>query len=360
MKKDHVNSSVQLIGERPNVAEGALPRAERDYRELVRGLIASFADAPALAADPGLSPTELGVLTGLREVFISAGIERVRRLVCPPAWLQLGVSFLDAEQGGRFVASGLLREAVEAWQQEGLVSQFWFMNKPPGLRLRFLVPGGDPRAEAGVVALLDQACDLGLAVEHEFGLYDAEIHQFGGEAGLAIFHEFSTYDSLGILRFKEHKATGEATIDETVLSLLALGDLLAAVAGDPWEQWDVWCELRLTGRLVEDDDELTAALREGLDENRELLESLVFQRDEVLAELHPTEAAIVEDFGRGNLRVAEALARASRDRALGYPPRKLLPFFIIFHWNRMGLGIGDQVSLAFFMHELLNPKYPRS
>lgn len=330
------------------------------YQEMIAALVDRVANVELPTRGREWSPVELGVFAGLKEAFISAGLDRVQGTLWPHAWVQLGLSFADTEQGERFQSGALLREAVEQWRAAGLVGQFWFMNKPPGMRLRFFVPDPASRVESRIISTLDHARQRGMLADYEFGVYDEETHQFGGAAGLAIFHEFSTYDSLGILRFKELRAAGDATIDETVLSLLVVNDLFAAVAGDAWEQWDIWCEMRLTGRLFERDREATDALREDLAENQELLRSLLFRRDEVIAELHPTEATLVETYAQGNRRVARALEQACRERKLSYGPRKLLPFFVVFHWNRIGLPIDEQVALCFFMHELLNPKHPRT
>jgi len=330
--------------------------AARDSRSILDAVVASFAGAGVPDDLDSWSPTELGVFARLRAGFIAAGAEQARRMLSPDSWLQLGVAFADAAQARRFQSTALLREAVEAWLAEGLIDGFFFMNKPPGMRLRFSVPGGGERMERRIVDLLERARGEGLLARHEFGIYDQETHQFGGAAGIDIFHRFSTCDSLAILRFKELEAAAATTIDRSVLSLLAMNDLVARVAEDSWEQWDVWCEMRLTGRLVDPDGDAAADLREDLEDNRALLEPVLFRRQEIIDDLAPAEAAIVAATMRGNQSVADALREAARARALGSSPRKILPFFIVFHWNRIGLGIDEQVAFTFFMFELLDPK----
>jgi hypothetical protein len=135
-----------------------------------------------------------------------------------------------------------------------------------------------------------------------------------------------------------------------------MNDLVSRVAEDSWEQWDVWCEMRLTGRLVDPDSDAAADLREDLEDNRALLEPLLFRRQEVIDDLSPDEVAIAGAYMQGNESVAGALREAGRGRALGCSPRKILPFFVVFHWNRIGLGVAEQVALSFFMFELLDPK----
>jgi thiopeptide-type bacteriocin biosynthesis protein len=333
--------------------------AARGSRSILDAVVSSFAGAGVPDGLDSWSPTELGVFARLREGFMAAGAEQARRMLSPDSWLQLGVAFADAAQARRFQSTAMLRKAVEAWLAEGLIDSFFFMNKPPGMRLRFSVPGGDERMEDRIVSLLEGARGEGLLEWYEFGIYDQETHQFGGPAGIDIFHRFSTCDSLAILRFRELEAEAATTIDRSVLSILAMNDLVARVAEDSWEQWDLWCEMRLTGRLVDPDSDAAAELRENLEDNRALLEPLLFRRHEVIGDLAPREAAIADAYMRGNQSVADALRGAARARALRSSPRKILPFFIVFHWNRIGLSIDEQVAFSFFMFELLDPKRGR-
>ena len=65
---------------------------------------------------------------------------------------------------------------------------------------------------------------------------------------------------------------------------------------------------------------------------------------------------IVRRYLRANSVVARELVRAHRAGELLYPPRQLLPFWIIFHWNRWGFGLNEQVTLAHGVEHLLSPK----
>lgn len=323
----------------------------RDEPALVDRVVAAFA-ALALPAE-GSSPAELGELARIRDLFLAAGNAEVRRATASESWLQVGLAFADEAQERRFRAD--LVDPVGQWLADGRLSDFFFMSKPPGMRLRFATsPGVD--LEPDVVALLERARRSGDLERVEFGLYDQETHQFGGAAGIRIFHRFSTADCLAVLRFDALEAAGRASVDRSVLSLLAVTDLVSRVADDTWEQWDVWCEMRATGRLVEPDSDVATALREDLEQNRPLLEAVLERRPELVAELTDEERALVDAYAAVNQATADALREAARARTLAAPPRKILPFFVIFHWNRMGLEIDDQLALTFFLYELLNPR----
>jgi thiopeptide-type bacteriocin biosynthesis protein len=336
-----------------------MSRLPRDHQSIVDAVVASFNGAAVPGLVDSWSPTELGVMARVRDAFLAAGTEHVRRMLASESWLQVGLAFADAEQARRFQSASLLPAAVEMMLAEGLINDFFFMNKPPGMRLRFSIANGGEQAEDRIIELVTRARDAGLVEGHEFGIYDQETHQFGGAAGIDIFHQFSTHDSLAILKFRALEASGRITIDQSVLSLLAMNDLIARVAEDAWEQWDVWCEMRLTGRLVDATSEVAAELRQNMEENLALLEPLVFRRDEIIADLTAPEMELFEAYTLGNRAVASALREAGRARTLQHGPRKILPFFIIFHWNRLGLSIDEQVAFSFFMSELLSPKRER-
>jgi thiopeptide-type bacteriocin biosynthesis protein len=323
-----------------------------DTPALVELVVSSLAQAELPAELQRCTPAERGTFARLREAFLAAGTAHIQQLLSE-TWLQAGLSFRDAEQQQRLLASGSLPELVEHSQARA----FFFMRKPPGMRLRFLLP--QQEQVQPIVSWLEHARDEGLFEQFEYGIYDPETHQFGGPRGLDIFHGFSTCDSLSVLKFEALEAAGRASIDRRVLSLLVLNDLVARVAEDPWEQWDVWSEMELTGRRVDPDSEVAQQLRQDLDSNRELLRSLLFSREEVLAELLPEERALVDGYAQANVEVARALREAARARELSCGPRKILPFFVIFHWNRLGLELDEQVALTFFQWEELDPKRRR-
>lgn len=325
---------------------------------LVERVIESFAQTPVADAAPDLSISDQGQVATLREAFVAAGAAHVRQLATPTCWLQVGVSFHDATSARRFIALPALHQTIDRWLQEEYLEQFFFMRKAPGLRLRFALPHGT--SESPIVEQLDQWRTIGVLQRYQFGLYDPETHQFGGPAGLDAIHRHATVDSLAYLQFADLHARGNATVDPLLFSLIVLHDLIGRVAEDPWEQWDVWCELRLTGRLVPPDGELGALLAEELADNRELLEAVLLHREDVLDELTPSERALVRAMASANATLVADWNAAIASRTLSCPPRKILPFLIIFHWNRVGLDLGEQMALTYFVEAMLNPKEART
>lgn len=324
-----------------------------------------------------LSGVELGVLARLRATFIMGGVERINALHCADSWLQVGLRFSSQRQRQQFLARSSLRERARTWLADRSIDYLFFMNKPPGMRLRL---GGPRLADNFAVELQDF-----LAAEertqriagHEFGIYDRETYQFGGPAGMPPFHQFCTADSLAVMdlhrawaNHRDGDGDGDSNgdddafdLDAMSFSLMVLSDLVGKICGDSWEQWDLWCNMELAQRNVAVTDELRASVDAALSANRPVLTALAFQPDEVLAQCSEPVRALVARYFASNTQVAEALTRATRADATGpgrllYGLRKIIPFYIIFHWNRLGFPMSQQLLMALLMRELLDPKGP--
>ena len=145
-------------------------------------------------------------------------------------------------------------------------------------------------------------------------------------------------------------------IDAMTFSLLVMCDLIAKIIEGEWEHWDVWCNMDLARRGVTIDGAVRESARAALAANRDMLEAIVFRPTELLEELDSEARRLVEDYFAHNAAVAEALNRAVRSGRLLYGVRKILPFYIIFHWNRLGLHRDKQLTLTLLMRGLLDPK----
>ena len=302
-----------------------------------------------------LSPDDLALLTRMRETFLAAGAAQVLADHDPTRWMQLGVQFQSREQHAAFLDADLARQ-VQGWLDRGLITAFFDMNKPPGVRLRFCGPRLQQTLAPELHAFLEARQAQGRLVRWEHGLYDPETWQFGGVAGLDLMHRFATADSLCACRLLDLERRDALTLDRASLSLLLLDHLLTQVVGDDWERWDVWGNMRLTGRVLDPSPAQHAALEADLAENREALLALLRRPDEVRAELSPEEQAIVADHHQAMTRVGQDLRRAAQQGQLTHGPRQILPFYIIFHWNRWMFDQPTQVALTWFMRALLDPK----
>ena len=324
--------------------------AAPDMRKLIDAVVASF--RPMALDGGGWQDQELTLLTDLRERFICAGAAHLESVQNPQRWLQVGVRFKSQRQCRSFLQGGL-GPSARRWLAERRIRRFFFMVKPPGLRLRFCGAALDHDLAPRLHRLLQRERTNGTLVGYEPGVYDAETYQFGGEIGLDIAHDLFTYDSLAILDLLRSEAPRETL---PVLSLTVLNHLLAQLCADPWELWDGWCNMRLVQRIPTLSAAALAAAEARFQEQRELLAKTVWDRDSVLAELPPAQRRVLARYFAENVRLGRRLRQAARSGELLYGPRKIFPFYAIFQWNRWMFSLRTQAALAFYMQRLLDPK----
>ncbi|MFE7135487.1 thiopeptide-type bacteriocin biosynthesis protein, partial [Streptomyces sp. NPDC057638] len=119
----------------------------------------------------------------------------------------------------------------------GTASNFFFMHKPPGLRLRFQArePGSREALYAELAARL--GARSGLFDTPVRGIYEPESYLFGGPHAMPWVHDLFTADSLAWLH---HHAERPAPLADWRLSLTLLRDLLDGLGIVGWEHRGVW------------------------------------------------------------------------------------------------------------------------
>jgi thiopeptide-type bacteriocin biosynthesis protein len=269
--------------------------------------------------------------------------------------VQVGVRFRDEAQHARFLHAELGR-AVGGWLDDGTIDGFFFMNKDPGCRLRFRSKEPEADFRRRLTGWLAHELEDDRAIAFEFGIYEPEVHQFGGPVGLALCHELFTLESRAVLELGHLGDDGRTSVDPVVLSLFLVNALLRRVVGDRWEQWDAWMHMDLTGRRVELGAERRAELMAELAEQREVLEALALEPEALCEELDEVERPVLQRYLDGLDGVAGRLVEAAAAGRLCFGLREILPFWIVFHWNRMRFDHALQCSLVFYMTEILSPK----
>jgi thiopeptide-type bacteriocin biosynthesis protein len=311
--------------------------------------VAAFLDERGAAPTLELRPDERWLLS---EGFVEAGnawlacTQRTRR------WLQINAALLpDEAVPGLTLVTGRLQDLVRDWLATGGLDDFHFIFKPPGARLRFKGPLRhleSRAAELCAMLIKDRAVQSATR-----GLYDCEPHQFGGAAGLKAAHRFFTAESMAVLRYWRLLANGEATMGAPEFSLALLDLFLRRTVDDVWELWDVWCRMDLAGRAIDPWD----AERWGdLAGSGHSLVTRLHSRDPSLTWVPDPERACLLAF-QEQAAAAAIEWRALRDGGrLLFPLREILPFLIVFHFNRMGFDSERQRQLCWLMQTLLSPK----
>lgn len=279
-----------------------------------------------------------------RDRFVRAGLAGLA-LPDRSRWLQIGLGQPATGQPrqelfGRIaqLARGLLRDAS--------VDNFFFMHKPPGLRLRFELAAGHPDdLPEAICRRVERWRRDRLLGQLEPGVYEPESRLFGGEPSMPYVHTLFTVDSLAWLDFHAGPAAGGAGAGPAwLVSLSMLRALFDGLDITGWEDLDVWHRLRERAgrRLAGPGTELA-----GLPELAGAVRAAWRRPDRLTGQLPPRVGAILADH-HAALRPAVAQWRSgyfcTHTAAIG--PRSAAASYVIFHWNRAGLPPVRQALLA--------------
>lgn len=230
------------------------------------------------------------------------------------AWRQFDIALDSPEAGGGLLVA--LASALPGALARGDVTGAFFMQKPPGIRLR--LSGGEREVDEIARAIAVPGARFGP------GIYEPETWLFDGPAGLRCAHDAFTADTLAVCAYAAAAARGAALAAPAAFSLALCEQLLARLGLDVWEAWDVWMRvLILRGGNWQD------VVPGGAD----------------AAQAIGCEAILAEHALRTD-RLAEAIAGQGRNRAFPNGIRRILPFWIVFHWNRMAFDTSTQRALA--------------
>jgi thiopeptide-type bacteriocin biosynthesis protein len=256
-----------------------------------------------------------------------------------PNWLQANVRLRRHDGSVQESARALfasLSSRVPRWRSEGLLSAFFFVRKPPDLRLRFR------RGPSGLPPI---ACWLGVLVRGRHvsrwieTSYEPEARLLGGPAIMSLAHRYFHEDSSGWMTWVD--VAERATVTAPVLSLAILNDLFFRVLEGPEEVWDVWCNLASLHGSGPCDS--TAALR------------VLTIRDLSTVAAAP-ERRLLRQYARTNEMAAARMKRLLDTGELLCGRRSILPFLALFHWNRYGLLPRERASIYGGMIAALDPR----
>lgn len=291
-----------------------------------------------------------------RDVFVQAGLEALaaRRRKDESGWLQIGIHSRE-DSGARGELDRQVGHFAKRLLGDSVIDNFFFMNKPPGMRLRF-----QPAAASTLVDLADVVrAEVmrwraeGLIDYAEPGVYEPESQLFGGAGSMSFVHALFTIDSLIWLDYHSCRAVArEAVSPAWLVSLATLQTVFAGLDITGWEDIGVWDSIRgIAGRQLGDDKaslpkyaEIAGAIRD------------VWSRGNgILNDLHPTAKAIVADHDSALLTGAARWRSGyfcQQGASLG--PRAAAAFYVIFHWNRAALSHTEQALLAESLSERIS------
>jgi thiopeptide-type bacteriocin biosynthesis protein len=268
-------------------------------------------------------------------------------------WLQVNCALFSQGPGRPpYAPWGELGEAVEGWRAEGRFERAFFMQKPPGLRLRFSGDDLGLRLEPALIAWLEAAERRDVIRGFRFADYEPEVFRFGGPVGMDIAHDHFDGDSRVVMRYAALSQPDRGPVPADLFSIAVTSDLLARCVEDRAEAWDVWQRLaRAAGGAppVAGDDSVAEAVRDAM------LLTPTF-----VGGLTPAVAALMEDARAANAHVAGRLRAAQAMGRLRVGVRAWLATVCIFHWSRLGLTTAEVVPMVAYMSRLLLPEEARS
>jgi thiopeptide-type bacteriocin biosynthesis protein len=225
---------------------------------------------------------------------------------------------------------------LPAWRRSGDVLGFYYMRKPPGLRLRFQL--GRPRGERRIVSLLDALRAERTVQSWVRATYEPEVFMLGGPEMLPLVHAYFDADSAACMAVYQLR---DNAVTPAVLSLAVLGDLFERVLEGPEEVWDVWCNLAaLHGMEPAAGEATTPPL------DLAALAPLVSAR----------ERPILRRYASANRILARGMHRLAARGELRYGLRSILPFIAVFHWNRYALSLEQRTRIFSAMTRALDPR----
>jgi len=240
-------------------------------------------------------------------------------------WLQAECSLFSSTPIEPYIPWTRLLAAVQEWRHNHLIDRFWFVRKPPGLRLRFQEPRGAAGFEATLSRWLVEAERRNDIRGFRFTTYEPESHRFGGDAGMDVAHMLFDAAAALPLQFYAH---GSAPLSALEFSVATTSDLLSRCLDDRAEVWDVWCRL---GEVI--------PAAKGVEPGQETktLDKYLAGLQPLFSVLDNSWASLLDDIERAHDCVARDLRALASAGALKVGLRAWLVAATTFDWNRFGL-----------------------
>jgi thiopeptide-type bacteriocin biosynthesis protein len=268
-------------------------------------------------------------LDARQRMFLDAGLTAVRHSLAGSPWTQFGLAVAPSRQRDFY---RVLHRSASRLLEDGSARNFFYMHKPPGVRIRLEPTTGqrEPlRTEVGGLVRQWQADGIVTAVEH--GVYEPEEQLFGGKSSMAYVHRLFTADSLTWL---DHFNRELSDCPPWLFSLYSIRSMLDGLGIVGWEDLQVWQRIRLrTGRRLSDEATETDQFRKSAPGIRKAWEHTRRPAsDQVGTQPSISSCGAIrsaaEHWLKGHFQTAEA----------DIGPRDGAAIAIIFHWNRGNLS----------------------
>lgn len=281
----------------------------------------------------GMDPANLSDAV---QVFRQAGRAALDNQAAQYEWWHAYLHFTNWADADRTFTTHVL-PLLQAAEADGTLDGWWYTRKHPCWRLRLhRHPQFETMTRIG--AGLDHLVAEGHLHRWWPGIYEPETAVFGGPVSMAAAHTLFVADSREIqqLPFRERLPLGPRE-----LSLLLCTTLMRAAGLEWYEQGDVWHHIITADHR----SSIDGIPRETLDARAAEIRSLLLADTNSLlnpgAPLTPITEWVAA-FHQAGRSLAEAVQLGTLDRGI----RQVLSYHVIFHWNRLGLSLRTQSTLA--------------
>jgi thiopeptide-type bacteriocin biosynthesis protein len=259
-------------------------------------------------------------------------------------WIQINVAIErhegDALQGARDIFANLC-PLMDKWRNEDILERFFFMRKPPDLRLRFLAKDFQRDIRAELRRIMSKLKKNGVIKYFFQSIYEPEVFQFGGPEAMDLVHAYFDSDSMAWIKLDHLAASHRRSVPTQILVIAVMNDLFYRTLLDSSEVWDVWCNL---ANLISSEQKTSSQVEQ------------IITIDSLFSYVSDAEGQILRDYLSANEELSLGLRQIWNSGKLQCGLRSILPFIAMFHFNRHGLTADRQANLAYEMKHAWNPK----
>ncbi|MBC7277092.1 thiopeptide-type bacteriocin biosynthesis protein [Nocardioides sp. NBC_00368] len=249
-----------------------------------------------------------------------------------PQWRQATITFGNPDTAVQIAMDHLAPILTEA-ETRGLIT-CWFYVRKGDWRLRYLPTADTPTdspTKRHMTTRLDQLVHDDVLHRAVAGIYEPEVHAFGGPQAMDTAHQLWHHDSRHLLT----RSAATATRDREV-SIMLCATMMRAAGLDWYEQGDVWA------CVADHRDPPALALAESLQQPTHRLLTVdpadLTRKDAPLAGCH-------EQFD-AYTHAGQALRELNQRGRLHRGLRATLAHHVIFAWNRRSIPGAYQAALA--------------
>lgn len=273
--------------------------------------------------------------------FLNAGLAELAFAPSDSRWIQIGVR--PADTGNMREVYGLVLDQARELLDQHRISNFFFLHKPPGLRLRFETRATNLHSlRTDLWATFVEWQERKIIADLTPAIYEPESYLFGGTRSMRFVHDLFTFDSLTWLDFHTNTDSQPGAVWAT--SLIMLRQIFGHLGITGWEDLDVWERIRdKTGRSLPPEVRDSESFKLFSEQIRAAWQNSETFKDQ----LTPVLSDKLQSFNSSTSPLlARWLSEYFQTSHATIGPREAAAFFTIFHWNRAGIPLARQALIT--------------